>query len=546
MSTVHVARESHANRTKFRIRHEDAMGVLGPNAHSPFPSSDPIVTSTSTVAIVGAGFAGLAAALMCKDKLKTSDFVVFDKHMQWGGTWWANTYPGCASDIPALWYSLFGELNDNWSTLRPPQYEMEEYILEVVKRRDLQKHARFGVIVEQMVYNQDLGSWTIHAINVESGQRYEHTSTVVFSCKGGLVQPQQLQAPGLHDRFQGEYMHSALWNHAVDFTDKNVVVVGNGCSAVQVVPALVDELHVKSVTQVFRSKHWIRRPLPYVLQLWYKLAARTRIGLVALRWFVAVVAELNYPMFQGNGPVARVLRWLNMRSCRTYVLQNSPEKYHLMLIPDYKIGCKRTICDYKYVPTLNNPKVQLKNSSIEQVGENWVQFADGSVADADIIVACTGYDLSKSYADAGSVVGRNGISIKKLWDKEGTSAYRTVMVRDCPNFFLLGGPNSATGHSSVVSAIENGCALAERAIRPVLSGKAKSVMVKRSAYYSWFEFTQDLLSRGVYGSDFGGCHSWYAAHGINATTYPASQVHFWLTSRQDHLKDMVYEPVKAD
>lgn len=545
MSTIHISCYSHANREKYRISHKDAMGVLGPDAQSPFPSSDPIITSTSTVAIVGAGFAGLAAALMCKDKLKCDDFVVFDKHKQWGGTWWANTYPGCASDIPALWYSLFSELNDNWSTLRPPQYELEEYILEVVKRRGLPKHARFGVIVEQMVYNE-AGTWTIHAINVESGQRYEHTSNVVFSCKGGLVHPQHFDAPGLHDRFQGHYMHSALWDHAVDFTDKNVVVVGNGCSAVQVVPALIDDLHVKSVTQVFRSKHWIRRPLPGFLYLWYKFAARTRVGLVALRWFAAVVAELNYPMFVGNGIMARTLRWLNMRLCRAYVRKASPEKYHQMLIPDYKIGCKRTISDYKYLPTLHNPKVELKNSPIAQVGENWVVLKDGTRVDADIIVACTGYDLSKSYADSGAIVGHNGINIKEVWDKEGISAYRTLMVRDCPNFFFIGGPNSATGHSSVVSAIENGCAFAERTVRPVISGKAKSVEVKRSAYYKWFEFTQAELARGVFGSGFGGCHSWYASGGINATTYPASQVHFFITSRQDHLKDMNYEPVKQD
>lgn len=543
MTTVHTTRESHVNRDKFRIRHEDAMGVLGPEAHAPFPSANPIITSNSTIAIVGAGFGGLATAIMCKDQFKTDDFVVFDKHEQWGGTWWANTYPGCASDIPALWYSLFSALNNNWSELRPPQYEMEEYILEVVKLRDLQKHARFGILTQQMVYNTDHGNWTIHGINVKTGQRYEHISTVVFSCKGGLVQPQQLRAPGL-DRFQGHYMHSALWDHSVDFTDKNVVVVGNGCSAVQVVPALVDDLKVKSVTQVFRSKHWIRPPLPEGLYRLYKLAAYSRIGMVILRWFAAVVAELNYPMFQGNGIVARSLRWLNMRSCRSYVLGNSPKKYHQLLIPDYKIGCKRTICDYKYIPTLSNPKVQLTNSTIAQVGDHWVELDDGTRVDADIIVACTGYDLTKSFSESGTVVGRHGVNVKQLWKQEGTTAYRTAMIRDCPNFFLIGGPNSATGHSSVVSAIENSCALAARAIRPVLRGEAKSVVVKRSAYYSWFEFTQKKLLTGVFGSGFGGCNSWYSSGGINATTYPASQVHFWLTVRQDHLNDFEYEPMK--
>lgn len=134
MSILHNPRHSHEDPNLYRAKYEDTIEVLGPNVEFYQDTTKPVEHTSSKVGIIGAGFGGITASLMCKRKWKTEDFMIFDKHQEFGGTWWANTYPGCASDIPALWYSIFCELNDNWSTLRPPQYEMEEYILNVVKK----------------------------------------------------------------------------------------------------------------------------------------------------------------------------------------------------------------------------------------------------------------------------------------------------------------------------------------------------------------------------------------------------------------------------
>lgn len=541
MSTVTLARESHKDAFKFRVKHEDAMRILGPDAHLTVNKDSPVITSRSEVAIIGAGFGGVAASLACKQQMKTDDFVVFEKHYNWGGTWWASSYPGCASDIPALWYSIFSELNSNWSDLRPPQYEIEEYILTVVKKHNLDKHARFGNAVNALTWNEDEGLWVIQVADVKTGQRYEHKSKIVLSCQGGLVYPVQLKAPGLHDKFKGEYMHSALWNHNVDFKNKKVVVVGNGCSAAQVIPALMDQLDVALVTQVFRSKHWIMPPIPDYVYSLYKALSGTRLGLIFVRYVLASVAESRYPLYQGNGLRARIVRWYITREARNYILL-APEKYHDLLMPDYKIGCKRLIYDYKYIPSLTNPKFDLKGSAIKEIREKEVILTDGTVLEADIIVACTGYNVPTTFYKSYQTIGRHGIDIQAMWKKEGVTAYKTSMVRDCPNFFLIAGPNSASGHYSVVSAIENCCAFASRVARPVLEGKAKCVSVTRSAYYEWLLSTQKRLSQAVFGTKFGGCVSWYTEDGINSTAYPYSQWYYWLSSRIFLKKDFEYEP----
>lgn len=540
MSTVKLARDSHVNADKYRIKHEDAMRVLGPDAYLPIDKEEPVITSESTVAMIGAGFGGLAASLACKQQLKTDDFVVFDKHYQWGGTWWANVYPGCASDIPALWYLIFSELNKNWSDLRPPQYEMEEYILEVVKKHKLDDHARFGTAVYKTEWLDSEGKWLIHATNVKSGQRYEHKLKIILSCQGGLVYPVQLKVAGLEDKFQGSYMHSALWDWNVDFKGKKVIVVGNGCSAAQVIPALMEQLDAKLVTQVFRLKHWIMPPIPHIAYVLYKKLSGTRAGLIFIRWLIAFIAEMRYPLYQGNSWLSRFVRWIITRESRKYI-QTAPKKYHDLLIPDYKIGCKRLIYDYKYIPSLKNPKFDLKGLPIKQVLEKEVILEDGTRLEADIIVACTGYNVPTTFFKSYESIGKHGIDVQDLWKKEGVTAYKTLMVRDAPNFFFIAGPNSATGHFSVVSAIENCCAFVSRVVKPVLNGEKKSVYVKRSAYYQWLQNTQERLSRSVFGSKFGGCVSWYADSGVNATAYPYSQLHYWVTSRWFLKKDLVYE-----
>lgn len=542
MSTIHVKRDSHVQPEKYRINTNDAKRILLPGAEFEENPQLPVISTSLDVAIIGGGFAGLASSLMCKKKFSDKTFAVFEKHSNWGGTWWANTYPGCASDIPALWYSIFGELCDNWSDIRPPQYEIEEYILSVVRKYDLNKNANFETAVNVARYDETSGLWILDAVNIKTGQRYEHKAKCLLLCLGGLVFPNNVNIPGLKDKFKGAYMHSALFDHSVDFKDKKVVVIGNGCSAAQLVPALMDKLEVKSVTQLVRSKHWIMPPLPSYLNTVYKLLAGTRWGLIFVRWIVAFVAETRYPMYYGNGILARLMRYVNTYQSKHYIQSIAPKKYHDMLLPSYKIGCKRLIFDYYYIPSLKNPKFDMSDSAIQEVTENAVILKDGRKVEADIIVACTGYDLRRVVGSC-KVIGRNEVNLKELWDKEGITAYRTSMVRDMPNMFFIGGPNSATGHSSVVTAIENTVAFAERSMRDVLYGKAKSVTVKTSAYYKWFETVQAKLKTAVFGSKFGGCVSWYTEDGVNATSYHKSQLYFWWDLRYGSLSELDYEPI---
>lgn len=543
MSTITLTKESHESPTKFRAKYDDELIALGIATGKPIDSSLPTIHTSSKIAIVGAGFGGIGAAIKTIEELKETDFVIFDKHENFGGTWWANTYPGCASDIPAIWYSFSHSLATNWSKVQPPQYEMEEYLLRIVDEYNLKEKARFKTSVDLFDYNEKTGLWTLSSHDLKTGQKIEHTCKLVVSCRGGLVLPRNLDTPGL-DSFGGKYMHSAVWDHSVDFKGKDVVVVGNGCSAVQVVPALLNDpqYNVGSLTQVFRSKHYIMPPVPSFLLKLYHLMSFHYYNLMLVRWFLVFVSEIRFPLFKGDGFFARFFRKRLTQRSVDYIHLTAPKQYWDMLMPNFKVGCKRMILDYQYVPTLHDPRLTLAYSGIKEVVKDGVVLDDGKFVKADIIVACTGYDLHKS----GKLPAKTttGVTVSDLWANEGTTAYRTILVKDVPNLFLIGGPNSGTGHSSVVMALENAIDYYIKVAKPVIKGEKKSVVVKPEAYNSWRVTIQNELKKSVFGTKFGGCVSWYSNERENPTAFAWSQVYYWYITHFPNYKDLIYENYK--
>lgn len=72
------------------------------------------MSDTTSVLIIGAGFAGLGTAIQLL-KRGIDDFVILERAGEVGGTWRDNSYPGAACDIPSLLYSYSFEPNPDWS-----------------------------------------------------------------------------------------------------------------------------------------------------------------------------------------------------------------------------------------------------------------------------------------------------------------------------------------------------------------------------------------------------------------------------------------------
>lgn len=434
---VTLPRDSHKNKQKYQIDYDDAARLLGPDFQVIENGQLPVKTSSSKFAIIGGGFGGIATSLKILKTLKSDDFVIFEKYNNFGGTWLVNKYPGAASDIPAAWYSFSDELNSNWSCPQPPQYEIEEYVMKVVEKYQLPKYAKFNTIVTQCKWIETNQHWELTTTDLNTGQKTIHTSQFIINCIGGLAQVSHFEAPGL-ENFAGEYMHTAIWNDSVNLKDKNIIVVGNGCSATQLIPYLIRDYDVKSVTQIVRSKHYILPPLPSILQQFYELFSYTWLGLFIVRMVIIIVGEMKWPMFKGDGIISNFVRNRNYQLSINYMNRECPEEYKLTIIPSFTIGCKRLIIDHDYLQTLHDSKMDIKPSTIAKVKPRSVVLQDGTELAADVIIACTGYNVSKTVKGV-NFIGRDGINVQDYWQKEGVSAYKTILLKHCPNVFVIGG-----------------------------------------------------------------------------------------------------------
>jgi cation diffusion facilitator CzcD-associated flavoprotein CzcO len=203
------------------------------------------------------------------------------------------------------------------------------------------------------------------------------------SCVGALVEPKIWPdtIPG-EDKFQGEIFHSARWRYDVDLKDKEVVVVGTGCSAAQFVPRLTKDYGAKSVTQLMRSPPWVvpRTIPPLGNKGWEKWSSWLNTYVPGfgktIRILIAAGAEYDWRLF-GSGEWSEKERKKLEDELLARMKQTVPKKYHEILTPNYGVGCKRRIFDATWLPGLNDPSIELTTLPLTGIGEKTVTLGPG-------------------------------------------------------------------------------------------------------------------------------------------------------------------------
>ena len=198
------------------------------------------------MAVVGGGFGGVGAATMLK-RAGYDDVTVFERGERIGGVWHANTYPGAACDIPSHLYEFSFAPNPRWSRRYAPQAEIQAYLEDTARRHGVLDRIRTSTEVRSAAWDEQRRVWRIET---SAGP---HEAEVLLTACGQLSVPTVPPLPGLDD-FAGPAFHTARWRHDVDLAGKRVAVIGTGCSAIQVVPAIQPEVAQVDVYQ--RSPGW--------------------------------------------------------------------------------------------------------------------------------------------------------------------------------------------------------------------------------------------------------------------------------------------------
>jgi len=163
----------------------------------------------------------------------------------------------------------------------------------VGKQFNIYSKTSFETEVESATWSPSKTHWIVVVKDLKTKETSTHTARVLFSCVGALSIPRDLDIPGVSS-FKGKLFHSAKWESGLDFTNKKVVVLGNGCSASQIIPGICKE--TKSLTQIVRSKHWYHpqhgNPLDGPVTKWLEKNSSTFVGFQ--RWILVLALESHF------------------------------------------------------------------------------------------------------------------------------------------------------------------------------------------------------------------------------------------------------------
>ena len=479
-------------------------------------------TGEFPIAIIGAGFGGIGMAIRLK-QAGLSSFTMFERGPEIGGTWRDNTYPGAACDVPSHAYSLSFEQYPGWTRKFSPSEEIQAYLLRLVEKWGLRSHLRLGTEIVEARFDEARGAW---ALTTGAGETV--TARVVVSAVGGLVDPALPDIKGM-ESFAGEIFHTARWRHDYELTGKRVAVIGTGASAVQVVPAIAPQVEQLSVFQ--RTPAWV------VPKLDKRYSARTRrlfarfpLLLRASRFLKYAASELLGPMIFLDAP--RLSALAERMSLRHLHAQVKDPALREKLTPHFQFGCKRILVSDDYWASFERENVELVTQPIDRIEREGIVTKDGVRHDVDAIVLATGFAVGLAAAPF-PVTGRGGRLLDDAW-RGGAVAYKGMTVSGFPNWFILMGPNTGPGHTSVLVYTEAQIAHVLAATLRMRRDGLRFVDVRPDVLARYNAGIQGRMKHMVWST----CKSWYLSpDGSNHALYPGFAAEYALRTRRFHPSD---------
>ena len=378
--------------------------------------------SHTDVLIVGAGISGIGAGYHLQKRCKDRSFVILEGRSDLGGTWDLFRYPGIRSDsdMHTLGYRFKPWEGDKAITSGA---SIQAYVRQTATEYGIDRHIRFNHQVSDAAFATDTALWTVTATKTDTGETVIYTCNFLFMCSGyysyqGGHEP---TFPG-SESFDGPIVHPQKWPEDLDYSGKNVVVIGSGATAVTMVPVLAAD--AKHVTMLQRSPSY--------------MTARPSVDRWAQRLRRFLPAKVAYA----------ITRQINInRIDRVYRLtRSSPQKIRKVLLslvrkelgPDFDVDTHFTptydpwdqrLClvpDGDLFQALRSGDASMATDQIDTFTKTGIRLHSGDHLDADIIVTATGLKLVTLGEMSFSVDG-NPVDFAKTW------TYKGIAYSDVPN-----------------------------------------------------------------------------------------------------------------
>lgn len=480
---------------------------------------------TISIGIMGAGLSGILMGIRLK-QAGQDNFVIYEKADDVGGTWKHNSYPGLHCDVPSHLYSYSFEPNPDFSLPFAGQAEIQAYLRRCAEKYGLLKHLRFGVSVETARYQDASGLWEL---KLADGETVAHR--VLVSATGGLTAPSFPRISGL-DVFKGPLWHSGAWPHGFDFAGKRVAVIGSAASAVQVIPHVA-----KTAAELFvfqRDPNWVmpRNNKPYTDEVKAAFRDPETGALASHRRFLYRHMLRWYKAFKRDPKAISAMRHLAIQNMRSAI--SDPELI-AKLTPAYDPGCKRLLVSDDYYPALAKPATHLIPRGAAKLTETSVVATDGTEAQVDAVIFCTGYKLGgrEDGRPVVEVFGRHGLPLTQALYKR-PEAYRGVAIPGFPNYFTIVGINGAVAYTSLFYSAEVHVDYILKWIQRIAQKNLLSVEARIGPTHVYNEAIQGELQKMSWST---GCTNFYLDRtGRNVSFYPGT-----LGRMRRELRDLLLE-----
>jgi len=496
--------------------------------------------TTPSIVIIGAGVSGICMGIQLKEQLGLTSFKIYDLESDIGGTWFSNIYPGCACDVPSHLYSYSFAKKPDWSQHYPSQPELYKYFKGIVDRYDLMQYIQFRSVVTSAVWSEKDQIWNLVIQKFDDNGKYteEHVSAnIVVSAVGALRVP---NVPSIFKDVKEGIVHTAKWDKNIELEGKRVAIVGSGASAVQVIPAIVNK--VKHLTVLQRTPTWVIPRRNFIYPEYMKTLFKYVPGLAtAWRCFIFTRNEIFHQAFKRGSFMSSIVSAAALKLANYHIESQLGDPELLKVLkPNYGVGCKRIVVSDEYYPAFKKENVDIITDPIDRVEDHTIvttHIEDGKQVErrteVDVIILATGFQILK--VDNLNIIDKRGKSIWETWlSDDGPKTYYGITAPDLPNYFILLGPNTGLGHSSIIFMIECQVNYIIQAIREMMQKNLATLEVKEE-YQNKFAVENDKKLESTVWTG-GECSSWYMNQNRKVIALWAENcTSYWRQTRQFEL-----------
>ena len=392
-----------------------------------------MTTNHVDVLIVGAGLSGIGAGYYIQTQCPTKSYVILEGRDSIGGTWDLFRYPGVRSDsdMYTLGYS-FRPWREPKAIADGPS--ILEYIRETAATYGIDQHIRFQHRVVRTEWSSADARWTVEAERGPEREPVRLTCNFLYTCSGyySYEQGYTPQWPGL-EQFNGRIIHPQHWPQDLDYSNKRVVVIGSGATAVTLVPAMAEQ--AAHVTMLQRSPTYIvSMPSEDTLANKLRRYLPRRLAHGLIRWKNLLFGTVFYRFMRWKPQFMKrkLIEWVRKELGSEYDVDThftpryNPWDQRLCLVPDSDL-----------FKALKSGKASIVTDHIDSFTPQGIRLRSGAELEADLIISATGLVMKIM----------NGVQIVvdgRPVDLAQQMIYKGMMLSDVPNTAMAIGYTNAS------------------------------------------------------------------------------------------------------